>query len=38
VALTEYDSETRFRAMVAHGSKETGLSLLDKLDRALQND
>lgn len=38
VALTEYDSETRFRAMVARGSKETGLALLDKLDRAFQKD
>jgi len=34
VALTEYDAETRFRAMAARGSKETGLALLDKLDRA----
>jgi len=38
VALTEYDSETRFPAMVARGSKETGLALLDKLDRAFQKD
>ena len=34
VALAEYDSETRFRAMAARGSKRTGQSLLDKLDRA----
>jgi hypothetical protein len=34
VALAEYDSETRFRAMAAHGSKRTGLALLAKLDRA----
>jgi HicB family len=34
VALAEYDSETRFRAMAARGSKRTGLSLLAKLDRA----
>lgn len=34
VALTEYDSETRFRAMAARGSKRTGLALLAKLDRA----
>jgi hypothetical protein len=34
VALTEYDSETRFRAMAARGSKEVGLALLAKLDRA----
>jgi hypothetical protein len=36
VALTEFDSETRFRAMAARGSKQTGLALLDKLDRAFQ--
>lgn len=34
VALTGFDSETRFRAMAARGSRKTGLSLLDKLDRA----
>jgi hypothetical protein len=34
VALPEYDSETRFRTMAARGSKETGLALLSKLDRA----
>jgi len=34
VALAEYDSETRFRAMAARGSKRTGLPLLAKLDRA----
>jgi hypothetical protein len=34
VALAEYDSETRFRAMAARGSKRTGLALLAKLDRA----
>ena len=33
-ALAEYDSETRFRAMAARGSKQTGLALLGKLDRA----
>ena len=36
VALTEYDTETRFRAMAMRGSKETGLALLDKLDRAFR--
>jgi hypothetical protein len=35
VALTEYDSETRFRAMAARGSRETGLALLNKLDNKL---
>jgi len=32
VALAEYDSETRFRAMAARGSRQTGLALLEKLD------
>jgi hypothetical protein len=36
VALTEYDSETRFRAMAARGSKAAGLALLDRLDRAFR--
>jgi len=34
VALAEYDTETRFRAMAARGSKRAGLALLAKLDRA----
>jgi hypothetical protein len=34
VALAEYDTETRFRAMATRGSKRAGLALLDKLDRA----
>ena len=34
VALTQHDSETRFRALAARGSKREGLALLDKLDRA----
>jgi predicted DNA-binding ribbon-helix-helix protein len=34
IAITEYDAETRFRAMAARGSRQTGLALLDKLDRA----
>ena len=38
VALTEFDSETRFRAMAARGSKKTGLALLDKLDRAFNTE
>jgi len=33
VALAEFDSETRFRAMSARGSKRSGLALLAKLDR-----
>ena len=36
VALTEYDSETRFRAMAARGSKKVALALLTKLDRAYE--
>jgi hypothetical protein len=34
VALAEYDSETRFRALGAKGSRRTGLALLAKLDKA----
>ena len=34
VALTQHDSETRFRVLAARGSKREGLALLDKLDRA----
>lgn len=33
-ALAEYDTENRFHAMAARGSRQTGLALLDKLDRA----
>jgi len=33
-ALAEYDTETRFRAMAARGSKRAGLAPLAKLDRA----
>jgi hypothetical protein len=36
VALTEFDSEARFRALAARGSRETGVGLLDKLDRAFR--
>ena len=36
VALTEYDSETRFRALAARGSAAEGLALLAKLDRAFE--
>jgi arginine deiminase len=34
IALAEHDNEARFRAMASRGSKEAGLALLDKLDRA----
>ena len=32
VALTEFDSEVRFRTLALKGNKQTGLDLLDKLD------
>ena len=32
IALTEFDAETRFRAMAAKGNIEEGLAILDKLD------
>lgn len=35
IALAEFDAETRFRAMAARGSVQSGLSVLDKLDRDL---
>ena len=34
VALAEFDAMTRFQALVGRGSREKGLRLLDKLDRA----
>jgi predicted transcriptional regulator len=34
IALTEFDSETRFRARAARGSAAEGVCLLDKLDSA----
>lgn len=34
VALAEFDTEMRFRALAAQGSRARGLSLLDKLDQA----
>ena len=37
VALTQHDTEMRFRALVARGSKKTGLELLDKLDRVFKS-
>jgi hypothetical protein len=35
VALAGYDSEIRFKAMAARGSRKTGLALLDRLDSSL---
>jgi hypothetical protein len=34
VALAEFDTMTRFQALAARGSRQKGLRLLDKLDRA----
>ena len=33
IALAEFDSETRFKAMAAKGSREEGLKILSKLDK-----
>ncbi len=33
-AIAEFDSEARFKALAARGSRERGLELLDRLDRA----
>jgi len=33
VALAEFDNEVRFRSLALKGHKQTGLELLDKLDR-----
>ena len=32
-AIAEFDSETRFRALVARGDVNEGLAILDKLDK-----
>ena len=32
IALTEFDAETRFKALAAKGSRERGLAILDLLD------
>lgn len=34
ISITEFDAETRFRALAARGSAKKGLALLDKLDTA----
>lgn len=34
-ALSEFDSEVRFRALAATGDRKKGLELLDKLDKHL---
>lgn len=33
-ALTQYDTETHFKALAQRGSRKRALALLDKLDRA----
>jgi hypothetical protein len=35
-ALTQHDTEIRFRALAGRGSRKRGLALLNKLDRGLQ--
>ena len=35
IAVAQYDSETRFRALVARGFVKEGLRVLDRLDDAL---
>jgi hypothetical protein len=37
VALVQFDSEARFSALAARGSKKTGLNLLNKLDAAFES-
>ncbi len=34
VALTEFDTETRFRLLASQGDRKKGLRILDKLDAA----
>ena len=34
ISITEFDAETRFRALATRGSTKKGLALLDKLDAA----
>ena len=34
ISITEFDAETRFRALATRGSAKKGLALLDKLDAA----
>ena len=34
ISIAEFDAETRFRAMAARGSVESGIAILDKLDEA----
>jgi len=34
ISITEFDAETRFRALAKQGSAKKGIALLDKLDQA----
>ena len=36
IAVTQYDAETRFKALAARGSTKRGLRILDKLDEAFR--
>jgi hypothetical protein len=38
LALTQHDTEMRFRALAAKGSPKAGLRILEKLDRAYGKD
>jgi len=35
ISITEFDAETRFRALASRGSAKKGLAILDKLDASL---
>ena len=37
IALTEFDAETRFKAMATRGNPEMGLKILDLLDKRKTN-
>lgn len=37
IALTEFDAETRFKAMATRGNPEMGLKILDLLDKRKMN-
>lgn len=36
IAVTQYDAETRFKALATRGSTKRGLRILDKLDHAFR--
>jgi hypothetical protein len=37
IALTQFDTKTRFELMASKGNKKRGLELLDKLDEKIDN-